>query len=77
MADNKTSDFEFILNKSFDLAVEHQHEYVTLEHLLVACLEQKSLANLLTNIGKQPQLIIDIPAQSSHLSNKPKHKACS
>lgn len=59
MADNKTTDFEFILNRSFDLAVEHQHEYVTLEHLLVACLEQKSLGSLLSNMGKQSQLIID------------------
>lgn len=58
MADNKTNDFEVILNKSFDLAVEYQHEYVTLEHLLVACLEQKQLSQLLTNMGKQPQKIV-------------------
>jgi ATP-dependent Clp protease ATP-binding subunit ClpA len=45
------SDFEQVLNRSFDLAVELQHEYVTQEHLLYACLEQPTLTKTLTNMG--------------------------
>jgi ATP-dependent Clp protease ATP-binding subunit ClpA len=50
---NKLSDFEKILNRSFDLAVEYQHEYVTLEHLLQACLEMNNLQELLSQMGKK------------------------
>ncbi len=35
----KQSDFEQVLNRSFLLAVQLQHEYVTQEHVLYACLE--------------------------------------
>lgn len=44
------SDFELVLNRSFDLAVELQHEYVTQEHLLYACLEQDVLVKALKHM---------------------------
>lgn len=71
MADSKTTDFDIILNRSFLLAVEHQHEYVTLEHLLVACLEQKSMEKIFTSVGKNPQVVIDDVKR--FLADKSKH----
>lgn len=59
MTDSKNTDFDAILNRSFDLAVEHQHEYVTLEHLLVACLEQPTMEKLLNILGKSTKVVID------------------
>lgn len=54
---NNLSDFEKILNRSFDLAVEHQHEYVTLEHLLLSCLEMPNLQELFKHMGKKASVI--------------------
>lgn len=48
---HKSSVFEQVLNRSFDLAVDLQHEYVTIEHLLCACLEQPSLNQVLSQMG--------------------------
>ena len=47
----KQSDFEQVLNRSFDLAVELQHEYVTQEHLLFSCLENTGFIQTLKNMG--------------------------
>lgn len=47
----KQSDFEQVLNRSFDLAVELQHEYVTQEHLLYACLEHDTIIQTIKNMG--------------------------
>jgi ATP-dependent Clp protease ATP-binding subunit ClpA len=47
----KQSNFEQVLNRSFDLAVELQHEYVTQEHLLYACLEQKEFHQMLLKMN--------------------------
>ena len=52
MADpKKSSEFELILNRSYELAVSHQHEYVTLEHMLLACTEQPSFQKLIKHMG--------------------------
>lgn len=51
MSDTRNqSDFEQALNRSFDLAVELQHEYVTQEHLLYACLDHASVSKALTHM---------------------------
>jgi ATP-dependent Clp protease ATP-binding subunit ClpA len=71
MADNKATDFDIILNRSYDLAIEHQHEYVTLEHLLVACLEQKSMEKLFIAMGKNTKVVID--DIKNFLADKRKH----
>jgi ATP-dependent Clp protease ATP-binding subunit ClpA len=47
----KQSDFEQVLNRSFDLAVELQHEYVTQEHLLYACMEHVTIVQTFKNMG--------------------------
>lgn len=52
MSDNsKSSEFEAILNRSYDWAVQHKHEYVTTEHLLLSCLESKELQKVLGQIN--------------------------
>jgi ATP-dependent Clp protease ATP-binding subunit ClpA len=52
MSDTRNQgDFEQVLNRSFDLAVELQHEYVTQEHLLYACLEQDHLIKSFKHMG--------------------------
>lgn len=48
---DKSTEFEQILNRSFDLAVQHQHEYVTLEHVLKACVEQTSFKKILQDLA--------------------------
>lgn len=51
MSDTRNqSDFELALNRSVDLAVEFQHEYVTQEHLLYACLELDVLIKALKHM---------------------------
>lgn len=52
MSSTNPTSIEKILNRSFDLAVEYQHEYVTLEHVLMSCLEQPQLASVLKGMGK-------------------------
>ncbi len=47
----KGSEFEKILNAAYDLAVKHQHEYVTTEHLLAACLSTGNLEKIVTYAG--------------------------
>lgn len=51
MSDSHSSEFEKILNCSFDRAVQLQHEFVTLEHVLMCCLDQKSLQHMLQDLG--------------------------
>jgi ATP-dependent Clp protease ATP-binding subunit ClpA len=72
MSDTRNqSDFEQVLNRSFDLAVELQHEYVTQEHLLYACVEQEVLIKTLQHMG------VDVNAFKSlvwaHLTDPAKH----
>jgi len=57
MSDNKTSDFEKILNRSYELTVKYKHEYVSLEHLLLACTESKSFEKLMESMGKDMSLL--------------------
>jgi ATP-dependent Clp protease ATP-binding subunit ClpA len=54
MIDNTSgSDFERVINRSFDLAVSFNHEYVTTEHMLMALLEQPEVLAVLhrTNVN--------------------------
>lgn len=72
MSDTRSqSDFEQVLNRSFDLAVELQHEYVTQEHLLYACVEQDVL------IKSLQQMDVDVLTLKSlvwtHLTDVSKH----
>ena len=63
MSDNKTSEFEKILNRSYELTIRFKHEYVSLEHLLLACCESSSLEKLLQGMGKDiAQLSADVTA---------------
>lgn len=48
---NNSSEFEQILNCSFDRAVSLQHEYVTLEHLLACCVATPTVEQLLKQLG--------------------------
>ena len=47
----KGTEFEKILNASYDLAVKYQHEYVTTEHLLSACLDVGNIEKIITYAG--------------------------
>lgn len=49
---DKLNEFEKILNKSYELASGLQHEYVTLEHLLLACLDNKPCQTVLLDMGR-------------------------
>ncbi|MBX3291693.1 MAG: ATP-dependent Clp protease ATP-binding subunit ClpA [Acidobacteria bacterium] len=46
-----TRELEHTLNKAVDEAVKHRHEYVTLEHLLFALLEDDAATDVLVNCG--------------------------
>lgn len=56
---DKHTEFEQILNRSFDLAVQYQHEYVTLEHLLKACVEQASFKKILQDLAVDHTQLLD------------------
>ena len=46
-----TRELEETLSFAVDQAVKHKHEYVTLEHLLYALLEDRSARDILFNCG--------------------------
>src|SRR5215203_7039718 len=46
-----TRELEETLSNAVDQAVKYRHEYVTLEHLLFALLEDSSARNILFNCG--------------------------
>ena len=46
-----TRELEKTLSNAVDQAVKYRHEYVTLEHLLFALLEDSSARNILFNCG--------------------------
>jgi ATP-dependent Clp protease ATP-binding subunit ClpA len=50
---NPKSEFEQLINRSYDIAIKHQHEYVVLEHVLSALLENREIHTLLANVGCQ------------------------
>ena len=45
------SDFEQLINRSYDIAIKHQHEYVVLEHVLSALLEIREIETILSSLG--------------------------
>lgn len=45
------SDFEQVINRSYDIAVKHKHEYVTLEHVLLALLEFTDVQRMLASLN--------------------------
>jgi ATP-dependent Clp protease ATP-binding subunit ClpA len=51
MSHTNNSEFEQVLNCSFDRAVALQHEYVTVEHLLACCLTAPTVDQLLKQLG--------------------------
>jgi len=54
-------EIEHIINTACDIAKDYKHEYVTLEHLLVALLENKGFNKLLLDYGVEAdQLMRDI-----------------
>ena len=54
-------EIEHIINTACDIAKDYKHEYVTLEHLLVALLENKGFNKLLLDYGVEvDQLMRDI-----------------
>ena len=48
-----TRELEETLSYAVDEAVKHKHEYVTLEHLLFALLEDNAARDILFNCGAQ------------------------
>lgn len=46
-----TEEFERTLNRAFDLAYQKRHEFVTLEHLLLALIDDKVAQNILLYCG--------------------------
>lgn len=52
---NNKSDFERIIDRSYDLAVSHRHEYVIVEHVLAALLEFDDIKKLLENLNCDSQ----------------------
>lgn len=48
-----TRELENTLSKAVDVAVRHEHEYVTLEHLLYALLDDPAASEVLFNCGAQ------------------------
>lgn len=72
---DKQTEFERILNRSYDLAVSYQHEYVSLEHLLLASSETASVESLMQGMHKDlhqlQQDLRDFLADSSRHSVVP------
>ncbi len=50
-----TRELEETLSYAVDEAVKHKHEYVTLEHLLYALLEDNAARDILYNCGAKPE----------------------
>lgn len=45
------TDFEVILESSYELAVQHRHEYVTVEHVFLALLDTSEIKSLIFGMG--------------------------
>jgi len=54
-----TKEVEETLSLAVDEAVKYKHEYVTLEHLLYALVQNSSAADVLTNCGADLQTLRD------------------
>jgi ATP-dependent Clp protease ATP-binding subunit ClpA len=71
MAINSNPEIEEIIAAATDLARDYRHEYVTLEHLLIALVEFRSFKKLLTDYGiDTTPLLADLyeyTAQQDHL----------
>ncbi len=59
MAIEDNSAINSILERAFRLALNKEHEYVTLEHLTLVLLEHKDIADYLHLMGLNPQPIIE------------------
>lgn len=59
MALEDNSAINAILERAFRLALNKEHEYVTLEHLTLVMLENKDVADYLNIMGLSPQPIIE------------------
>lgn len=59
MAMEDNSAINAILERAFRLALNKEHEYVTLEHLTLVMLENKDIADYLHIMGLSPQPIIE------------------
>jgi ATP-dependent Clp protease ATP-binding subunit ClpA len=71
MAINSNPEIEEIIASATELARDYRHEYVTLEHLLIALVEFRSFKKLLTDYGiDTTPLLADLyeyTAQQDHL----------
>ena len=54
-----TRELEETLSQALDVAVKYKHEYVTLEHLLYALVQNSSAADVLTHCGADLQTLRD------------------
>ena len=45
---------ETLVDNAFSIAVDHQHEYVTLEHMMMALLEDDSIVALMVDLEAEP-----------------------
>ena len=52
---NSKNDFEQVINRSYDIAIKHHHEYVVVEHVLMALLEFKDIDTMLAALGCSPK----------------------
>ncbi len=59
MAIEDNSAINSILERAFRLALNKEHEYVTLEHLTLVLLEHKDIADYLNLMGVSPQPVIE------------------
>ena len=50
---------ENLVDKAFSIAVDHQHEYVTLEHMLMALLEDDQVVTLMVDLEGEPAEIFE------------------
>lgn len=52
---NSKNDFEQVINRSYSIAIKHHHEYVVVEHVLIALLEFQDIDTMLTALGCSPK----------------------
>lgn len=45
---------ETLVDKAFSIAIDHQHEYVTLEHMMMALLEDDNVVTLMIDLEAEP-----------------------
>ena len=61
MKEPSKNDFQQIIDRSYDIAVKYKHEYVVVEHILLALLEINDINRLFTQLGSdQIQIKTDI-----------------